>query len=178
MPRKRPGSFILRVKVDPITEASLPLFRRSRGRKFRGGIGLFLVIVFQHNEDPATPPSKKLTDEQILELLDREYGDRPRVQRLMRGEITVGKLRDEYNRGKYSRGGRTKPAVRSRRYGPDGQPIKVGRFGCPNKPKIKTKSEEVGHDEQPHVQDVGGVEEAGLCGPSCGEVGGPSQEAG
>jgi hypothetical protein len=105
---------------------------RQRGKNDAKDIGvcLYLARLFQLNEYYAVVPPfdkrEKMSDGEILRLLEREFPDSGMVQRVRYGRLTINQLRYHYNNGALTI--RMPNPIHSFRYGPRGEAVE-GRYG-------------------------------------------------
>lgn len=94
--------------------------RRARVRGKTTGVGFrtFIVGLFRANEQ--LPPTQRLTDQQLQDILAAEFPHSKLVQKIVARRYGVQQLRYAYNRGDYTNGRPPKPP--SRRYAAGGLP--------------------------------------------------------
>jgi hypothetical protein len=94
------------------------------------GVCLYLASLFQLNEyyGVVRPFRKreKMSDGEILRLLEREFPDSTLVQKTRNGRMTINQLRFHYNNGILT--SRVTNPIHSFRYGPTGEAVE-GRYG-------------------------------------------------
>jgi hypothetical protein len=109
---------------------------KSRGVNTGLGICSYFVALFQANE--LAPKRKKLTDDQIAILVEKEFPHRAsaKVYRGNNKKRTINEYRHRYHTGKFTNG--VIPSIYSFRYDKDGDRVD-GRTGKEKLPAIQTQ---------------------------------------
>lgn len=117
--------------------------RKAYLKGIRSGLGIceFFCVIFEANEK--LPPIRKMTDEQIVALVVKEFPDAPGTKMLQEGRRTLNYYRGHYNSGVINGG--KKPVTKSRRFNEKGVPVsmRTGRVLIDRKKTRKQKFREV-----------------------------------
>ena len=104
--------------------------RRHKSRGLTSGVGICTYFAFLFRSNETAPKNKKLTDDQIASLVEKEFSHRPSAF-YFRGpnkRRTINEYRIKYNSGAFTDG--KMPATHSYRYDSLGNRVN-GRTGKP-----------------------------------------------